>query len=145
MAHQLGRRLVTYGQLVACATVLAAGCVTRDARPIEVGGGGKPRPCVWDESHPTYRERTLRVDQRKFKLRLGLCVPHVEAVAILKAYRDDQVMDRRGDRSPLQRRFSEERIYLIFKAGSWQSYPGFANSEYAVSLTSPEGTLHMQS
>ena len=83
--------MVTYGQLVACATVLAAGCVTRDARPIEVGGGGKPRPCVSDESHPKYRKRTLAIGQREFKLRLGLCVPDVEAVAILKAYRDDLV------------------------------------------------------
>jgi hypothetical protein len=55
-------------------------------------------------------------------------------------------MDRRGNRTPLRRRFSEERIYLIFKAGSWRSHPeeGFANSEYAVSLASSEGTLHMQ-
>jgi hypothetical protein len=111
-----------------------------------VGSRGKPTPCVWDESHPTYKQRTLRVGQREFKLRLGLCIPDAEAVAILRAYSDDQVMDRRDKRTPLRRRFSEERIYLIFKAGSWRSQPeeGFANSEYAVSLASPEGTLHMQ-
>ena len=94
---------------------------------------------------PRTKQRTLRVGQREFKLRLGLCVPDAEAVAILRAYSSDQVMDRRANRTPL-RRFSEERIYFIFKAGSWRSHPeeGFANSEYAVSLCSPEGTLHLQ-
>jgi hypothetical protein len=144
MAHRRGRRLVTCGLIVACAVMCACG-VTSNPRPIDVGIRGKPKPCVWDESHPTYKQRTLRVGQREFKLRLGRCVPDAEAVAILRAYIDDQVMDRRANRTPL-RHSSAERIYLIFKAGSWrsESEAGFANSEYAVSLASPEGTLHMQ-
>ena len=94
----------------------------------------------------TRTDDRLQVGQREFKLRLGLCVPDAEAVAILRAYSDDQVMDRRAKRIPLRRRFSEERIYVIVKAGSWRSYSeeGFANIDYAVALASPEGTLHMQ-
>jgi hypothetical protein len=125
--------------------VISACGVTAAARPIDVGAGGKPKPCVWDESHPTYKQRTLRVGQREYKVQLGRCVPDADAATILKAYGDDEVTDRRADRTPL-RPLSEERIYVITKAGSWRSYPeeGFANSEYALSLYAPEGFLHMQ-
>jgi hypothetical protein len=66
-----------------------------------------------------------------------------DAAAILTAYRDDHVMDRRTSRTPL-RRSSEESVFEIFEAGSWRSEEGFANVEYVVGLDSPAGTLHLQ-
>jgi hypothetical protein len=101
---------------------------------------------VGDESHPKYHARTFKIGQRKYKVSLGLCVRGVDAVAILKAYSEDMVVDRRVDRIPLRRSFSEEQIYEIFEAGSWRSdpEPGFANSEYVVGLVLSEGFLHLQ-
>jgi hypothetical protein len=145
VTYGLGQRLTTYVQLVACTTMLCACGVTRDPRPANVGSGRKPTACVSDEAHPRYKQRTLRVGQRQFKVRLERCVPDATARAILRAYSDDQVMDHRTKRTSL-RPFSEERIDVILEAGSWRLYPedGFAQSEYAVRLASPWGTLHMQ-
>jgi hypothetical protein len=72
-------------------------------------------------------------------------VPDADAVAILRAYSDDQVTDQREKPTPL-RRSSEVRIGAIIMAGSWRSYSekGFANSQYALSLDGPEGRFHMQ-
>lgn len=146
MACGLRRRLTAYAQLIACATAMCACGVTGAQRPADATVRSAPRQCAEDEPHPSYKRRTLRLGQREYKLLLGSCVSDVDAAAIVQAYFDNTVADRRASRIPPLRPFSDQHIYLIFTAGSWRSHPGegFSNVEFAVSLDAPPGRFHMQ-
>src|ERR1700722_8626436 len=84
---------MTSRQLLASAMVLCLGVVSHASTPSALDEQGKPKPCVWDEHKTAYQKRTCKIGQRKFKVRLGNCVPDADAIAILTAYDHDQVID----------------------------------------------------
>ena len=127
---------MTYTQVIVCAALMSACGVSHDPMPIPAGVQAIPKPCVYDDTRPVYKQRTLKVGERKLKVRLEACVSDVVAVTILKAYREDTVVDRRTLQTPL-RRFSEETIIEIRKLSYfWRSEPGdgYANSQYIVKI-----------
>jgi hypothetical protein len=132
---------MTHTRFVTCAMVVCVGVVSHASTLTDQS---KSKPCVDDASHRVEKKRTFKIGQHKFTVRLDRCVPDADAIAILKAYDDDRVVDRLAKQTT-RRHFSAESIYIIFPAGTWRDYPedGYANSQYGLGLRSVPGTLSM--